>query len=59
MYLKNYLILLCVHSYFAGTYVCVKVLDPLKLELQAVVSYHVSAGTGTGSPGRAVSVLNS
>lgn len=26
-------------------YMSVKVLDPLKLELQAVVSYHVSAGT--------------
>ena len=35
-----------------------KTLDPLKLELQMVVSHHVGAENRTSSSGRAASVLN-
>ena len=36
-----------VHWRFACTYICVKVSDPLELELQTVVSWCVSAGNWT------------
>lgn len=39
-----HLFLFHVHSRFRYMYVCVKVLNPLKLELQAVTSSHVGAG---------------
>ena len=35
-----------------------RALGPLELELQMVVSHHVSAKNGTESPARAVSALN-
>ena len=38
-----YLFLFYVHLCFACIYVCVRVSDPLELELQTVVSCHVSA----------------
>ena len=38
------LIYFYVHWYFACMYVCVRLLEPLELELQTFVSYHVGAG---------------
>ena len=40
-------IYLYVHLWFACMYACVRVPDPLELELQTVVSYHVDAGNQT------------
>ena len=34
----------CVHWCFACMFVCVRVLDPLELKLQALVSCHIGAG---------------
>jgi len=39
-----YLFLFYAHWCSARLYVCVRVSDPLELELQTVVSYHVGAG---------------
>lgn len=33
-----------VHWNFACMYICVRILDPLELKSQAVVSYHVGVG---------------
>ena len=40
----NDLFLFHVHWYFACMHVCVRVLDPLEVELQAVVSCYVGGG---------------
>ena len=39
-----FLFLFYVHWHFVCMYVCVRVLDPLELELKTVVSCHVGAG---------------
>lgn len=55
-YLKWLIYSQCTDVLPACTYVCVRVLDPLELGLQTVVSLHV--GIEPGSSGKAASVLN-
>jgi hypothetical protein len=41
---SNDLLLFYVHQCFAYLYLCVRVLDPLELELQTLVSCHAEGG---------------
>ena len=46
----HFKLIFCIFWCFASMYVCVKMLDPLELELQAVVNCHVGAGYTNRGP---------